>query len=896
MTGSTSPAPPPALAPFSVATTLRSVVLGYDVFISYRHADAKEYALALRDALKRKGLTTFVDVADAGGGASIEKMKAVACTSRALIVIVTDGVFESAYVRDELAEYQRRRIRPWWRRPLSRIIPVNVDGALSRPTPDAAWTALGDHVFIAESRVAVLAGTPSGEVVTHVVRSASFVRTSFFSTVIAAAVALAIAAFVIRGALQVSAFQDRVDSLRSEQAALRADNEELGKRATAQQVEIDNLGKRRDELTNVNQGLTEKNESLGRDNEALADSNRSLSRQSRALSLRSRAQRLVADDPVAALRLAEQAEELVAAPENRDLIRQSMSTWDLTYTHELGCSLDDVFGSTLLLRCVAHGRTSLAAFDVVRGERARLPVPAGDGASIVVGGDDWRVLVVDGHEFLWSMEPRTYRLYDRSGRKIGPTLVEPPGLRGTRCSRSLVMVRTAPGAVARWNTTDDAPTTSSSTAGCAPVDVPDGGRSDDVATVSRGPWAYAPGVGRPAPVGDLVALHDLERSQLVLHHATRKAPGAQIGSVRAFDWLPAGGALAYAEGQVTSDPHDADSRPATRSRIVIVPITDPFIIPRPIGSTDPVTGPRAIFTTRSPAVSLAFSPDEQQLAIVENDGSVEVIYVSGAPRARRARHPAATEVAWAGDRIITASRDDVRVWPLTGVHLGWRFARTERRYSHCAAADPKSRWFAVDFAADDEFWPDEPGGIALRDPTTGTERPPLPRAGACRELGFTTDGRWLIWVGVRLAVVWDTATWKKAAEIQLNEEPITFTTFIEDEQGFALIADNPNLGVARRYPVLLDAAPFHQAPPQPIPSEPFHRCPGARFTAPGWVDAFAPSVDSVPEEIYDCGTPWQVRRWCEREALDPDYRACDVEFVPTELDQARRLVDPDFAR
>ena len=54
--------------------------VGYDVFIAYRNAESRDYAEALHDALEKRGFIVFLDEADEGAGAVIERFVWYACT------------------------------------------------------------------------------------------------------------------------------------------------------------------------------------------------------------------------------------------------------------------------------------------------------------------------------------------------------------------------------------------------------------------------------------------------------------------------------------------------------------------------------------------------------------------------------------------------------------------------------------------------------------------------------------------------------------------------------------------------------------------------------------------------------------------------------------------------
>ncbi|WP_247237711.1 TIR domain-containing protein [Telluribacter sp. SYSU D00476] len=153
-------------------------ISGYDAFISYRHAESREYAEELYSQLTNRGLTAFLDESDEDSGTSIEKFKRIACKARSFVLVASPEVYKSKNVYDEVQAYFSERIDKWYRRPFSRIISINVDQALSKiPSMPEEWKRLNDYVYEPETIEALVNAAPSKSVVEEVAKSSGFMRT-----------------------------------------------------------------------------------------------------------------------------------------------------------------------------------------------------------------------------------------------------------------------------------------------------------------------------------------------------------------------------------------------------------------------------------------------------------------------------------------------------------------------------------------------------------------------------------------------------------------------------------------------------------------------------------------------------------------------------------------------
>jgi len=387
-----------------------SGTFGHDIFIAYRQQTARMYAKALHDALEKRGLIVFLDEADEDVGGRIEQFKSIAARARTLVVVVTKDVYGSTYVRQEVESYRDKRMHGW-RRPFSRMIPINVEQALSTPPPgDQVWRDLSTNVFVSESAGAVTCGTPAKEVVDRVARAGRFVRASGLFALLATTVALIIGTVLAFGGNRLRVLRDELAGTRTQVTTATKEKERL--ETTNGRLNDDNA-----RLDQQARALKTTIDSLQETQSKLKFKVGQLSTAESAAKLRGRALSELERDPVIAYRLAERAEALASAPANREAMRTAISSAGLVYSRAFnGCTVDDAAGSTLLLRCTPTGgaAASLSRVEVASGSPHRLSIRPGRAAWLVPLKDSWRTLVLDD----WKDKLR-FQLFEPDGQPVG---------------------------------------------------------------------------------------------------------------------------------------------------------------------------------------------------------------------------------------------------------------------------------------------------------------------------------------------------------------------------------------------------------------------------------------------------------------------------------------------
>lgn len=143
----------------TLTNAARSHLFGYDIFISYTRADAKEYAAKLYEQLTSLDYSCFFDKKEAPGGSSLNSaLRAALAGSKTLVLVATEGALSREYVRLEFGEFAASR---------RTIIPVNVDSALTdEKLREEPWSVIRerDLIWLDETADSLKSGLPSPEV------------------------------------------------------------------------------------------------------------------------------------------------------------------------------------------------------------------------------------------------------------------------------------------------------------------------------------------------------------------------------------------------------------------------------------------------------------------------------------------------------------------------------------------------------------------------------------------------------------------------------------------------------------------------------------------------------------------------------------------------------------
>jgi WD40 repeat protein len=143
---------------------LRTRWLGYDVFISYTHRDAKGYAEALQRRLgEEEGLVCFRDATELVAGDMLdERIQRALAKSRMLVALGTPGAKDSDYMVKEIKAFDSKRP----------MIGVSFEGSM----PLDLWPTLRERIRLEESLGALGLGRPSDATIEGIQNAVRFLR------------------------------------------------------------------------------------------------------------------------------------------------------------------------------------------------------------------------------------------------------------------------------------------------------------------------------------------------------------------------------------------------------------------------------------------------------------------------------------------------------------------------------------------------------------------------------------------------------------------------------------------------------------------------------------------------------------------------------------------------
>lgn len=391
-----------------------SRLFGYDVFISFALGPpprgSRSYASDLARRLRERGFTVFFseDDAPAGGELNLSLRRALAA-SRVLVVVANRSTLrEPRWVRSEVEEFRRRN-------PRRSIVPISIDGALQDPEVGAAtepWLPFGQRIWIDESREAGESGTVSDAVIDRLVTAPRAVRSTVRLRAAVGAVLLffaALAAFALwqKQASDANAAEAVRQGGVAKSQALRADAAASEARAAASAAEAAREQERQARLAEQRQReLAEQQLRIAQSRESAANASAQL-----------------AADPERSMLLARQGLERWPTPESQRALRAALlepighrlvdsavgPVWDLAYTPEGGRLLAAGEGGWLVAPSAvaaasAAGRASTKGTPAATATGAPMPEPPRVRAISVSADGRWAVFANQAFDSqLWSL-------------------------------------------------------------------------------------------------------------------------------------------------------------------------------------------------------------------------------------------------------------------------------------------------------------------------------------------------------------------------------------------------------------------------------------------------------------------------------------------------------------
>lgn len=218
----------------------------YDVFLSYSHADAREYAVSLKRQLDTLDFTCFLDKEESPAGLSLDPTLTRALKrSATLVLLATEQALTSAYVAQEVERFMATG---------RMIIPINIRDTLGKNGGESLgqrpWNVISQNtvIWIDEKDDAFTNNHPSPDVADGIERHFKYtrrnvrVRAEMVSTAALVLLAALGAGFVIKGqAAEVSrqstlAEAAKTETEKQQRLAAEAGNEAQRQLALAAQA------------------------------------------------------------------------------------------------------------------------------------------------------------------------------------------------------------------------------------------------------------------------------------------------------------------------------------------------------------------------------------------------------------------------------------------------------------------------------------------------------------------------------------------------------------------------------------------------------------------------------------------------------------------------------------
>ena len=175
----------------------------YDVFISYSHRDAKEYAVNLKKQLNNLDFSCFIDEEESPPGSSLDPTLAKALRrSAVLVLLATERALTRPYIMSEFEKFAATQ---------RTIVPINILGALTSNNEEALtrspWNVINERklVWIDESDEAFNKKNPSPPIADGIDKLFKYtrrnvrVRAEIIGTAVLVVLAALGAGFVIKG-------------------------------------------------------------------------------------------------------------------------------------------------------------------------------------------------------------------------------------------------------------------------------------------------------------------------------------------------------------------------------------------------------------------------------------------------------------------------------------------------------------------------------------------------------------------------------------------------------------------------------------------------------------------------------------------------------------------------
>ncbi len=829
---------------------IASLLGGFDVFISYRHADAHGYAVELERVLESKGLMVFRDETEEDVGTPLAVFVKRACSARTFVIVVTNNVYQSRSVFEELSAYLESRIHRWYRKPFSRIIPINVNQVLSRvPTDDEVWNRLSDFVYVTETADALSNNTPSHHVVERLKRSSSFLKSwQRFSVIVLVLTVAAISAITVSTAYldrilsQLSIAQETTTNLKAEGARLEAERRMLTVRNAA--------------INQLNQ------------------------------------------DPLIAYRLAEMAYRLKPDPSNRRILLESLSSIDLAYQiRKQGVSVEASSEPFILLKNTSDEEGNYFVFDMRTHEFQNTNFNASR-SWIFPTEESWKALSLDW-EGSGAYAIPIYRLRDERGEQIGESVESRRGHAARFLTDSKVFFLTGKGEFLIWDLLTDERRFLEYVSGenifgdshfrdiYGALDTRVDGVSaaydrDGLVLMDKDGkiWneSYTPVSFDPSSLYSS-ARWSADDEFLALNYFDRKRLGVWNPKAKFFHWLDPDGWVINSYAWSQAHHLLAFSGRTENSVDVTVEVVD---------AEYPKTSRRILHKSNVPVRSLAFLPGDGQLLFADRDSIIRIVNMSAGKLIGQGIHPDIRSLYSSKYGVYSSSENDFRVWNGKVTPMkNWIFLSTaDRTYFSLGTADSHWQWLVVPYMANDNQ------GIEIRNVISGDVHELPAPIGPLMKMSFSPNAKWLILESINALWFYDTQSWE-SRKFGLAEDDHQFIDLLvtDDVVHAQVLGSNYHNDSSNKLVYVFefnDGWPTFAGRNTSTGDEIFDKeDKGLEENIRGWDVGNLFQYRST-RLISIADSSWALYMKCRDQAFPRD---CDVQFIPLDIDKLIEVYD-----
>src|SRR5215813_5800547 len=214
----------------------------YDVFISYSHRDAKEYAANLKKQLNSLDFSCFIDEEESPPGSSLDPTLAKALKKSAVLVLLaTERALTRPYIISEFEKFAATE---------RTIVPINILGALTKNEEEALtrspWNIINTRklVWIDEADDAFAKKNPSPPIADGIEKLFKYtrrnvrVRAEIISTAVLVLLAAIGAGFIIKGQAKEVTKQAALAEVARKETAKQQDIATAAGKETKRQLDL----------------------------------------------------------------------------------------------------------------------------------------------------------------------------------------------------------------------------------------------------------------------------------------------------------------------------------------------------------------------------------------------------------------------------------------------------------------------------------------------------------------------------------------------------------------------------------------------------------------------------------------------------------------------------------